>query len=224
MSLETLKKVVEWLPSNCDVFFAGYGEPLLHKDLLIFIQKLSEKGVGVSVLTNGKLLSPQKIKDLFKAGLERIQISILLRDELAEIKKYADMAAGINDKIRFNLIYEDIIPNPDSLIQKLQQEKGFEFYYKKVHNRGNELYQVDYKEPILSCGTFFIDSYIDTNGSLQVCSNDINGKYNLGNIFAITFDEYKEKKKQYLGNKQIIPICQYCTDEYRLKHFKHEEK
>jgi MoaA/NifB/PqqE/SkfB family radical SAM enzyme len=221
MSLETLKKIVEWLPLNCDVFFAGYGEPLLHEDLLIFIRKLSEKGVGVSVLTNGKLLSTQKIKDLFKAGLERIQISILLRDELAEIKKYADMAAGITGKIRFNLMYEGATPNPDSLIRKLQ-EKGFEFYYKKVHNRGNELYQANYKEPILSCGTFFINTYIDTNGSLQVCSNDINGIYNLGNIFETTFDEYKEKKKQHIGNKQIIPICQYCTDEYRLNHFKHE--
>jgi hypothetical protein len=222
MSLETFEKVVEWLPKNCDVFFAGYGEPLLHKDLLLFINQLYKKGVGVSLLTNGKLLTTEKINQLFDAGLERLQISILLRDEINDIQKYVGMSKSTKAaKVRFNLMYDNTMEKSIALTEKLQKQ-GFEVSYKQIHNRGNELYNAVYQGEILSCGTFFIDSYIDTNGSLQVCSNDINGKYNHGSIYDMTFEDYIEKKKQYLGNKQIIPICEHCTDEYRLKHLKYE--
>jgi hypothetical protein len=218
MSLETFEKVCEWLPVNCDVFFAGYGEPLLHKNLLLFISRLSKKGLGVSLLTNGKLLTAEKINQLFEAGLERLQISILLCNEVADILKYANMANNPIGKIRFNLMYDKSIPIPFPLIDELQV-KGFEFFHKQIHNRAGELFPAIHNNKIISCSTFFIDTYINTNGSLQICSNDINGKYNLGIVFDMTFEDYIEKKKQYFGNKQIIPICEHCTDEYRLKHF-----
>jgi organic radical activating enzyme len=219
MSFVTFEKIVEWLPTDCDVFFAGYGEPLLHKDYLLFVQQLHTKGVGVSLLTNGKLLTAKKIQELFDVGLDRLQISILLKNELNEIEKYVKMTnSNQSSKIRFNLMYDYSVTKPFAITEELQS-KGFEVCYKLIHNRANELYDACHFNEIITCGTFFVDTYIDTNGSLQICSNDINGKYNLGSIYEMSFDELRNRKKEFAGNKTIIPICEHCTDEYRLKHF-----
>lgn len=50
------------------------GEPLLRKDLPDIISSIP-KGVIISVVTNGKLLTTEKIGELKKAGLTTIQIS-----------------------------------------------------------------------------------------------------------------------------------------------------
>jgi len=218
MSLDTLDKLSNWLPKNCDVFFAGYGEPLLHKDIRLFVNKLSKSGVGVSIMTNGKSLTTKKIVELFDAGLERLQISILQRDEINEIEKYIELTKNIFDVIiRYNIIYEETPMLPDNIYKKLI-ESGYEISFKKVHNRANELYKDKNFNKIVTCGTFFIDSFIDTNGSMSICSNDINGNYNFGNITDISFAEFQNKKREFLGNKSISSICDYCTDEYRFKH------
>ena len=79
MSLDTFEKFYNWIPEHCDVFIAGYGEPLLNSNLPYFINKLHKKGIDVSVITNGKLLSDEKIEELFDNGLDRLQISIILK-------------------------------------------------------------------------------------------------------------------------------------------------
>lgn len=224
MRLETFEKIVEWLPIDCDVFLAGYGEPLLHKDCIQFISKLSKKGISTSVLTNGILLSENYIQNLFDAGLERLQISIIMRNETDNIRHYSEMAKKCKHGfIRFNLIYDEAAQISET-INKSLTEQGFEFSYKKIHNRANELYEADYIEDILSCGTFFSTTYIDTQGNLQICSNDINGKYNQGNVNNMTFQQLIEKKKYHFGNSSISPICNHCIDEYRLIHFSDYDK
>ena len=218
MSITTFNKVCDWLPQNCDVFFAGYGEPLLHKNCSLFVNKLSKRGVGVSILTNGKLLTTKKIVELFDAGLERLQISILQRDEINEIEKYIKLTKNIsNIKIRFNIIYEEIPMLPDNIYANLV-ENGYEISFKKIHNRANEFFKAKNSNEIVTCGTFFITSFIDTNGSLNMCSNDINGILQFGNVIDTKFAEFQNKKRNFFGNVPISSICNYCTDEYRFKH------
>jgi hypothetical protein len=52
------------------------GEPLLHPDLDILINRIRRRGMMVGLLTNGYLLSPERIRRLNRAGLDRLQISI----------------------------------------------------------------------------------------------------------------------------------------------------
>jgi MoaA/NifB/PqqE/SkfB family radical SAM enzyme len=52
------------------------GEPLLHPDLDLLINRIRQRGMVVGLLTNGYLLSPERIRRLNKAGLDRLQISI----------------------------------------------------------------------------------------------------------------------------------------------------
>ena len=52
------------------------GEPLLHPDIDILINRIRRRGMMAGLLTNGYLLSPDRIRRLNRAGLDRLQISI----------------------------------------------------------------------------------------------------------------------------------------------------
>ena len=52
------------------------GEPLLHPDVDILIKRIRARGMMAGLLTNGYLLSPDRIRRLNRAGLDRLQISI----------------------------------------------------------------------------------------------------------------------------------------------------
>jgi MoaA/NifB/PqqE/SkfB family radical SAM enzyme len=52
------------------------GEPLLHPDLDQLIQHIRSRGSIATLITNGYLLTPERIKLLNRAGLDHLQISI----------------------------------------------------------------------------------------------------------------------------------------------------
>lgn len=52
------------------------GEPLLHPDLDAIIRRIRQRGIIASLLTNGYLLTRERIERLNDAGLDRLQISI----------------------------------------------------------------------------------------------------------------------------------------------------
>ena len=52
------------------------GEPLLHPELEAIIRHIRKRGMIAGMITNGYLLTPQRIESLNQAGLEHLQISI----------------------------------------------------------------------------------------------------------------------------------------------------
>jgi MoaA/NifB/PqqE/SkfB family radical SAM enzyme len=52
------------------------GEPLLHPDLDVIIRQIRQRGIMAGLLTNGYLLTHERIERLNQAGLDRLQISI----------------------------------------------------------------------------------------------------------------------------------------------------
>jgi MoaA/NifB/PqqE/SkfB family radical SAM enzyme len=217
MKHETFCKLLAWLPENSDVYFAGFGEPLLHKDIFKFIEMLVSRNIRVSIMTNAILLDKNKIKQLFRFGLHKLQISILKNEEVL-IDKILNITETKNyNKLQFNLLFDAENEVKKSyydylLFKKIKTEK------KKIHNKGGK-YQLIYDDLKGTCGTFFIVTYINTNGQIHICSNDINGKNILGNVFLNSFNEIQKIKRKFLGNKTIAPICLKCNDEYRFKHF-----
>jgi MoaA/NifB/PqqE/SkfB family radical SAM enzyme len=57
------------------ITFSG-GEPLLHPDLDRLISHVRSRGIMAAVITNGYLLTAQRVKQLNDAGLDHMQISI----------------------------------------------------------------------------------------------------------------------------------------------------
>jgi MoaA/NifB/PqqE/SkfB family radical SAM enzyme len=62
------------------------GEPLLHPELEESVRRIRQHGVIAEVLTNGYLLTPDRIRRLNRAGLDHMQISIdnALPDEVSK--------------------------------------------------------------------------------------------------------------------------------------------
>jgi MoaA/NifB/PqqE/SkfB family radical SAM enzyme len=86
------------------------GEPMLHPDLDAIIQRIRQRGAIATLITNGLLLTRDRIMGLNRAGLDYMQISIdnLLPDEISKkslkvldlklqwLAKYAEFRVTIN--------------------------------------------------------------------------------------------------------------------------------
>src|SRR6187401_848187 len=57
------------------ITFSG-GEPMLHPDLEALIARVRRNGSIATLITNGYLLTPERIRKLNDAGLDYLQISI----------------------------------------------------------------------------------------------------------------------------------------------------
>lgn len=86
------------------------GEPTLHPDLDAIIARIRERGAIATLITNGLLLTPERIQKLNRAGLDYLQISIdnakpddiskkslqVLDLKLAWLAEYAEFGVTIN--------------------------------------------------------------------------------------------------------------------------------
>ncbi|MGH9430695.1 MAG: radical SAM protein [Terriglobia bacterium] len=86
------------------------GEPLLHPQLEDLIRHIRSRGLMAGMITNGYLLTPDRIQKLNEAGLDHLQISIdnvmpdetskkslkVLDQKLVMLGRYADFSVNIN--------------------------------------------------------------------------------------------------------------------------------
>jgi radical SAM protein with 4Fe4S-binding SPASM domain len=72
--------------------FTGIGESLMHKDLEIFIKKAKFRGIRTMMITNGVLLTKDRLNSLIESGIDSISISIETADEgeYEKIRRGAD--------------------------------------------------------------------------------------------------------------------------------------
>lgn len=62
--------------SECEAFTFTGGEPLLRRDLDVLVACADERDVQTNVITNGSLLTPERIASLMAAGVDVFQISL----------------------------------------------------------------------------------------------------------------------------------------------------
>src|SRR6516225_2191697 len=74
---ETMFRRVDRLAElGTSVITISGGEPLLHPELDEIIRRIRERGCIATLITNGYLLTPERIKRLNRAGLDHLQISV----------------------------------------------------------------------------------------------------------------------------------------------------
>lgn len=73
---EKLMEGVSNLPKPPLVFFGGYGEPLLHPEILRMVRRAKHMGCKVELITNGTLLDRAMSLELIKAELDRLWVSL----------------------------------------------------------------------------------------------------------------------------------------------------
>jgi MoaA/NifB/PqqE/SkfB family radical SAM enzyme len=79
MTPSVFQRIMEALDA-CDpvpaVVFGGFGEPLLHPDILAFVEACKKRGADVEIITNGLLLNRDRIQALKVLGLDRLWVSV----------------------------------------------------------------------------------------------------------------------------------------------------
>ena len=93
MSSATFARIVDGLRNVSPpptVFFGGFGEPLVHPDIVEMVAQAKALGSRVELITNGTLLTKNLSKQLIEAGLDMLWVSL----DGATPESYADVRLG----------------------------------------------------------------------------------------------------------------------------------
>lgn len=125
------------------------GEPLLHPQLDEIIHRIRKNGIIAGLITNGYLLTADRIEKLNRAGLEWLQISIdnVTPDEVSKKslkvldKKLQLLAEHADFHVNINSVVGGGVHNPqDALtIGKRALELGFSSTVGIIHDGGGQL-------------------------------------------------------------------------------------
>jgi MoaA/NifB/PqqE/SkfB family radical SAM enzyme len=125
------------------------GEPLLHPELDTLIRQIRRRGIIAGMITNGYLLTADRIRGLNRAGLEHLQISIdnVMPDEVSKKslkvldKKLQLLAEHAQFHVNINSVVGGGVHNPkDALvIGKRALELGFTSTVGIIHDHYGQL-------------------------------------------------------------------------------------
>src|SRR5579862_146339 len=130
------------------ISFSG-GEPLLHPDLDDLIRRIRRTGAMAGMITNGFLLSPDRIHRLNDAGLEHMQISIdnVMPDDVSKKslktldKRLQMLAENAYFHVNINSVVGGGIHNPQDAIAVARRaiELGFSTTVGIIHDSSGQL-------------------------------------------------------------------------------------
>src|ERR1700677_3784514 len=125
------------------------GEPLLHPDLDQLISAMRRRGVLAGMITNGYLLTPDRVKRLNAAGLDHMQISIdnVMPDDVSKKslkvldKKLQVLAEHAEFHVNINSVVGGGIHNPDDalVVGRRALELGFSAAGGIIHDGDGQL-------------------------------------------------------------------------------------
>jgi len=132
------------------------GEPLLHPELDAIIRQIRRQRIIATLITNGFLLRPERIRRLNQAGLDHLQISIdnVIPDEVSKkslkaldrrlhwLVEYAKFDVNINSVVGSG------VRNPEDalVIARRAQGLGFKTSVGVIHNGKGQLVPLSDKE------------------------------------------------------------------------------
>ncbi len=172
MSVSTIKKLsteLDEIGFKGTIVFAGYGEPLLNKNIDEMVNIMS-KNFNVEITTNGDPLTEKRINRLIDAGISKIVVS--LYDGPHQIQKFKNLFYKSNAKTD-HFILRDRWYNED------------EGYGLMLTNRAGTLNLKNKNLPNnleKKCFYAHYSMMIDWNGSVFLCTQDWQRKVSSGNI------------------------------------------
>ncbi|MGH9397370.1 MAG: radical SAM protein [Terriglobia bacterium] len=148
--LPELKNRVDHLAAlGATIITISGGEPLLHPELDQVIRHIRRRGIIAGLITNGYLLVPARIRELNRAGLDHLQISIdnvepddtskkslkVLDQKLRSLAEHAEFAVNINS------VLGSAISNPEDAITvaRRARELGFSTTVGIIHDHSGQL-------------------------------------------------------------------------------------
>tara|TARA_B100000780_G_scaffold30587_1_gene19330 strand:+ start:243 stop:1148 length:906 start_codon:yes stop_codon:yes gene_type:complete len=195
---------------------AGYGEPLLHKDIEYIVNKLS-KVSDVEIVTNGDPLNYKMIEKLYNANTARLLISMY--DGPEQIEKFKKMIKKANVPEDFIILRDRWYTKDENFGVKLTNRAG-------TINTGNQI-------PNDAHTICYYPSYqflIDWNGDIFLCPQDWQRRQTMGNmmqeeIFEIWISKLMKKYRvDLLEGKRCNNPCKSCNAQGTLLGINHAQK
>lgn len=93
---EDFTRLLEAFPDLEHIELQGEGEPLLHKGFFDMARQARARGIHLSMITNGSLLSEERVAALLDLGMEAINVSVESPDE----QEFRDIRGGSFAKVK----------------------------------------------------------------------------------------------------------------------------
>jgi len=144
-----IKRINRLADLGTGVITLSGGEPLLHPELDEIIATIRRRGVMAAMITNGYLLTPDRVRKLNSAGLDHLQISIdnVMPDEVSKKslkvldKKLQVLAEHADFHVNINSVVGGGIHNPDDalVVGRRALELGFSATVGIIHDGDGQL-------------------------------------------------------------------------------------
>lgn len=168
MSVDLYKKIMRDLKEagfDGTILYSAFGEPLLHKNVDIFIRLSREycPSARVEIITNGDLLTAKILSGLFEAGLTTICIS---------------MYDGPHQLEHFNKLKNESCLKDDQVVLRSRWLTPKEHFGITLSNRAGMIEMKDIgitvaKKPMIRpCFYPFYQTLIDYDGRVLLCTHD----------------------------------------------------
>ena len=240
ITIEEFEKVLDKIKGYTEyIYLHVKGEPLIHKDIINFINKAEEYNLKANLTTNGTLFD-KYAKELGKcSNLNKINFSLhsennkdnYLEDIFNNVKYLSkdttviyrlwtlknncldDNSQKIVDTIKD---YYNLSPE---IVDKIKNENNVKISSTIYVDKDNE-----FSWPSInnhkSCGyCYALNTHIAilVDGTVVPCCLDSNGVINLGNIYKdslediINSDRYQNLLKSFRDRKPCEELCKSCT-------------
>lgn len=246
MSLEEFKQVLEKIKDYTDyIYLHVKGEPLLHPQVIDFINEAEKYNLKVNLTTNGTLF--KKISKKLGSCKNLNKINFSLHSENKEENYCEEIFNHIKDLSKDTTViyrlwtlknhqldskstkivdriksYYDLSPET---VDKIYQEQNIKINSQIYVDKDNE-----FEWPSItnhkSCGyCYALKTHIAilVDGTVVPCCLDGEGMINLGNIFQEDINSiqnsprYKQIKKSFQDRNPSEELCKSCTFKEKIK-------
>jgi len=229
---EMIRRLDHLADLGTNVITISGGEPLLHPELDDIIAHIRRRGMIAGMITNGYLLTADRVKRLNRAGLDHLQISVdnVMPDEVSKKslkvldKKLQILAEHADFHVNINSVVGGGISTPkDALtIGKRALELGFTSTVGIIHDGDGQLRPLENeeREVYLAMRSMEKSSYSRVNGFQD---NIAHGKENdwrcrAGSRYLYVCEDglvhYCSQQRGYPGK----PLLGYTRDDVRREY------
>lgn len=201
MLYDKIAQELEKMHFQGTIMLAGYGEPLLNKDI-INMSRVFSRFCSVEITTNGDPLSVQYIKNLYDAGIKRVVIS---------------MYDGEHQIDEFNQLFASADISKDRYTLRDRWYTKEDDFGVKLTNRAGALKGTSLIDTNKSCYYPLYSMMVDWNGDVFLCTQDWNRRVKVGNlmfnsVYEIWTSSMLKKYRIHLANsKRDLPPCNSCN-------------
>lgn len=213
--VENIGKQLRELDFNGVVVLCGYGEPLLHPNVLGVVQTLRQHtNCRIEIVTNGDFLGPKQLTALVDAGVNYFVIS---------------MYDGPHQIDKIKGVFDTVGVSSDFFLLRDRWHSEVDQFGLKLTNRGGVV-SVGPQEAVDShrpCYYLAYQMQVDWNGDVLLCPQDWYKKLKFGNLNTDRLwdvwsgKRLQKRRQQLLGGRRVEHPCVDCNTDGTLHGFNH---